>query len=195
MAILRRGLYGEPVRMLQEKLGVAADGVFGAETEKALIAYQTKNGLAPDGIAGPDTFTAMEMPHLVQLQQPLRGNQVRKLQTALGIEADGHFGPGTAAAVKAFQRKHGLPEDGIAGPQTLALIPAFATTPEQVAKSLLNALTPPVEREAIAAAQAQEAQSQGTSPKADLVDTTVASGAAVADVGKSVWTSVRNIFG
>jgi len=29
MPLLQRGLRGEPVRLLQEKLGVTADGIFG----------------------------------------------------------------------------------------------------------------------------------------------------------------------
>lgn len=59
MAMLRRGLTGEPVRILQEKLGVTADGIFGKNTEAALLKYQAAHGLSADGIAGPDTFTAM----------------------------------------------------------------------------------------------------------------------------------------
>ena len=57
MAILRKGTSGEPVKRLQAKLGVATDGEFGSNTEKALKEWQAKNksSLTPDGIAGPDT--------------------------------------------------------------------------------------------------------------------------------------------
>ena len=58
MAILKQGLSGEPVKRLQAKLGVTADGSFGPNTEKALKDWQTKNNLSSDGIAGPDTFMA-----------------------------------------------------------------------------------------------------------------------------------------
>ena len=51
-----------------------------------------------------------------------RGPAVAKVQRALGIEADGIFGPKTRAAVKAFQRSHGLVVDGIVGPQTRAAL-------------------------------------------------------------------------
>ena len=44
------------------------------------------------------------------------------LQRALGISADGIFGPGTQAAVKSFQRSHGLTADGIVGPATWAAL-------------------------------------------------------------------------
>jgi len=49
----------------------------------------------------------------------VRGSGVVALQRALGITADGIYGPQTRAAVRAYQRAHGLIVDGIAGPQTL----------------------------------------------------------------------------
>jgi peptidoglycan hydrolase-like protein with peptidoglycan-binding domain len=47
------------------------------------------------------------------------GSTVAALQGALGIPADGVYGPQTRRAVRRFQRAHGLVVDGIAGPQTL----------------------------------------------------------------------------
>jgi cell wall-associated NlpC family hydrolase len=43
---------------------------------------------------------------------------VAAIQRALGISADGIFGPQTKAAVKAFQARNGLEVDGIVGPMT-----------------------------------------------------------------------------
>jgi peptidoglycan hydrolase-like protein with peptidoglycan-binding domain len=126
MSYLRKGVSGEPVKILQAKLGVPADGVFGPATEAALKAYQQKNGLAADGVAGPDTFLHMGLGELVLLAQGSRGESVKKLQGALGIPADGHFGPATEKAVAAFQASHGLDADGLAGPKTLSKLPAFA---------------------------------------------------------------------
>ena len=53
---LRKGSRGEGVKMMQEALGVGADGAFGPGTERALKAWQTANGLVADGIAGPNTL-------------------------------------------------------------------------------------------------------------------------------------------
>jgi murein DD-endopeptidase MepM/ murein hydrolase activator NlpD len=46
------------------------------------------------------------------------GAQVKALQRALGIKADGTYGAKTARAVRRFQRKQGLPVDGEVGPET-----------------------------------------------------------------------------
>lgn len=51
-----------------------------------------------------------------------KGEAIKTLQTALGIAADGEFGPVTEAAVVAFQRAKGLAADGVAGPKTLAAL-------------------------------------------------------------------------
>lgn len=44
--------------------------------------------------------------------------QVKQLQSKLGLEPIGNFGPKTEEAVKAFQLKNGLPADGIVGEGT-----------------------------------------------------------------------------
>ena len=48
-----------------------------------------------------------------------RGTEVENLQSALGLNADGIFGPGTKRAVKIYQMNNGLSADGVAGPATL----------------------------------------------------------------------------
>ena len=49
-----------------------------------------------------------------------KGEDVQRVQKALGIAADGDFGPGTERAVKAWQAANGLTPDGVVGPKTLA---------------------------------------------------------------------------
>ena len=53
---LRKGCKGEGVKMMQEALGIGADGDFGPGTERALKEWQSANGLVADGIAGPKTL-------------------------------------------------------------------------------------------------------------------------------------------
>lgn len=47
------------VTVLQRHLGVAADGIFGADTKTKLIEWQKAHGLTADGIAGAATWNAM----------------------------------------------------------------------------------------------------------------------------------------
>jgi putative chitinase len=47
-----------------------------------------------------------------------KGDDVKKLQAKLGLAADGHFGPGTEAKVKAWQAANGLTADGLVGDGT-----------------------------------------------------------------------------
>ena len=47
-----------------------------------------------------------------------KGDDVKKLQAKLGLAADGNFGPGTEAKVKAWQAANGLTADGLVGDGT-----------------------------------------------------------------------------
>ncbi|WP_454916474.1 peptidoglycan-binding domain-containing protein [Xanthobacter sediminis] len=171
MAVLKRGLAGEPVKILQARLGVTADGQFGPATEEALKAFQKGHGLSADGVAGPDTFLALDLPELVLLAVGSRGEAVKKLQAALGVTVDGAFGAGTEKVLKAFQEKSGLEADGLAGPATLAKIAAFSAviTPAAVAKSQSG----------------PETASPGAKPAAAEI---------TAAPHKSIWQTITSIF-
>jgi peptidoglycan hydrolase-like protein with peptidoglycan-binding domain len=56
------------------------------------------------------------------LKRGSRGSAVKAVQRALGILADGVYGPQTRAAVRAFQTKNGLVADGIVGAKTRAAL-------------------------------------------------------------------------
>lgn len=47
------------VKVLQQRLGIPADGQFGKGTEDAVKAFQRSKGLAVDGIVGDKTWTAL----------------------------------------------------------------------------------------------------------------------------------------
>jgi hypothetical protein len=57
--VLKVGSRGPAVEALQGKLGIAADGVFGSLTERAVKRFQRRRGLAVDGVAGPQTLGAL----------------------------------------------------------------------------------------------------------------------------------------
>jgi peptidoglycan hydrolase-like protein with peptidoglycan-binding domain len=57
--VVKRGDRGSAVRSIQSQLGIAADGVFGPMTERAVKRFQRRHDLVPDGIVGPLTRGAL----------------------------------------------------------------------------------------------------------------------------------------
>jgi peptidoglycan hydrolase-like protein with peptidoglycan-binding domain len=180
------------VRILQQHLGVNADGIFGKGTEQALVQYQNDNGLSPDGIAGPDTFTAMGLDELVLLERPIRGQLVRRLQEGLGVEADGVFGAATEAAVRKLQEDNGLELTGKAGPETLHHVAGFEVPDDKIAASVVTEDTPAVDPNNLDQIRASEdappAHESILSYAVHTVEDTVS------NIGKSIWSTVRRIF-
>ena len=152
---LTLGMTGNDVYALQERLielryltGVA-DGVFGAETQAALIAFQKNNNLTADGNAGSSTLkklagsckaatrtTPTPVPSgTVTLREGDEGENVYILQAylfELGYytgRIDGRFSAETTEAVKAFQRANGLTADGIAGKGTQSKLTSGSAIP------------------------------------------------------------------
>src|SRR5205823_8080316 len=123
------GASGQAVRNIQGLLLAhgsdphGIDGNFGPGTDAAVRAFQQGSGLGVDGVAGRQTWTSL-LGTLPTLQAGASGQAVRNIQGLLlahgsdphGI--DGNFGPGTDAAVRAFQQVSGLGVDGVAGRQT-----------------------------------------------------------------------------
>ncbi len=57
--LLKKGAKGKDVRYLQKLLDISVDGMFGAQTESAVKAFQKKNKLPSDGIVGSYTWAAL----------------------------------------------------------------------------------------------------------------------------------------
>jgi putative chitinase len=57
--LLKKGSNSDDVKKLQEKLGLGADGIFGAGTEAKVKEWQAANGLTSDGIVGDGTWSKM----------------------------------------------------------------------------------------------------------------------------------------
>lgn len=53
---LRIGARGNITKLMQQKIGVVADGIFGNNTKRAVINYQKSKGLVADGIVGRNTW-------------------------------------------------------------------------------------------------------------------------------------------
>lgn len=60
MQTIKKGNRGEAVRLLQSKLHLVADGIFGPVTEEAVMDFQKRNSLSVDGIVGPRTWEALD---------------------------------------------------------------------------------------------------------------------------------------
>jgi peptidoglycan hydrolase-like protein with peptidoglycan-binding domain len=56
---LKPGDRGAAVKKLQRKLGLRADGQYGAQTKRAVKRFQKRNRLKADGVAGPATLAAL----------------------------------------------------------------------------------------------------------------------------------------
>jgi putative chitinase len=72
-----------------------------------------------------------------------KGEDVKKLQSFLGLGADGSFGPGTEKAVKGWQSANGLTPDGLVGDGTWAkMFSAGAASPNPAAAPVSAAIPP-----------------------------------------------------
>jgi hypothetical protein len=70
------------------------------------------------GVASADRTVGASAASETMVERGDRGKAVRSVQRALGIPADGIFGPQTERAVRRFQRRRGLVADGVVGPVT-----------------------------------------------------------------------------
>ncbi|WAH36096.1 L,D-transpeptidase family protein [Alicyclobacillus dauci] len=107
-----RKTYGSP-----QSLGCVELPISNAKIAWNYIHYGTlvtvQKGGTSQQPSGPSSYV-----NYPTLHEGMFNNDVKILQKALGIAADGDFGPMTDAVVKNFQKQHGLTVDGIVGQMT-----------------------------------------------------------------------------
>jgi peptidoglycan hydrolase-like protein with peptidoglycan-binding domain len=59
--ILKKGDRGPAVKSVQRKLGLTADGKFGAGTQRAVKRFQKRSRITADGVVGPATRQALKL--------------------------------------------------------------------------------------------------------------------------------------
>ena len=146
------------VKDFQKAHGLTVDGVAGNQTLKLLYSLTSGSAATPAPTQAP-VSTPTKAPSASgstyqKLQRGDKNSQVADMQRALTklgypLSADGNFGSGTYAAVRAFQKQYGLKVDGIAGNQTLQLLyslvnQAAATQAPTTAPTQAPAATVPV---------------------------------------------------
>lgn len=115
---LSKGDKGSKVKKMQQnliKLGynvgaTGADGIFGANTEKAVLKFQEDNNIAVDGLYGPASEKAMTA--------ALKSGKKAKSKPKAKLKVDGIWGTETT---KALQRYFGTPVDGVISKPSLVI--------------------------------------------------------------------------
>jgi putative chitinase len=94
-------------------------GTIGLDDRKSRYA-RAKSILGGESIPTPKKTSSSSSSNKRTLRKGMKGDDVAKMQKALGVTADGDFGFGTLGVVKKWQRSNGLTPDGIVGPKTQA---------------------------------------------------------------------------
>jgi peptidoglycan hydrolase-like protein with peptidoglycan-binding domain len=130
--VLRQGSRGTAVKVLQRAVGIPADGVFGPRTRTAVVAFQARQRITRTGVVSRPVWNRIERVtypliafRWLTLRQGSKGAAVAATQRALGVGADGKFGPKTTAKVKAFQARAKAPRTGVVRDWTWIVIERY----------------------------------------------------------------------
>ena len=129
-----KGITSDAVKVIQNDLidsnygNFNSDGIFGALTKGAVVAFQLDNGLSGDGIVGTKTLYKLFVSQHKSYTDKTVGDQgdfilaLQKQLLKLGYLSatpDGIFGNKTKSAVMNFQKVYGIPETGVANNTTV----------------------------------------------------------------------------
>ncbi len=144
--LLKRGDTHKDLMIAQGALGLSKDGQFGPGTEAAVASFQSRDGIAVTKQLDNATWTKLVQLKLVPartttgttnplsayvntvIQRGSKGAAVVALQKALGIAADGNFGPGTETKVKAYQTSKRISPTGVVASSTWKALMGITTT-------------------------------------------------------------------
>lgn len=96
--VLKMGMRGHLVRVVQHALHVRADGVFGRGTRRAVRRFQRRNHLDVDGVVGAQTMRALGLSRQAERMSP--GSPSKSSNTT--SSSDASSGSGTSAALQAI---------------------------------------------------------------------------------------------
>jgi hypothetical protein len=112
------------IKKFQQAYDLPATGKVDIRTWNRLKAAARLEGYRESDAEHTENLSrSISLDDLSILKQGVVSSEVQFLQSLLDVGGiflvpDGHFGPGTARALKEFQERHSLTVDGIAGPQT-----------------------------------------------------------------------------
>jgi peptidoglycan hydrolase-like protein with peptidoglycan-binding domain len=102
--LLHRGSHGSTIAAVQRALGIPADGVYGSETRRAVIAFQREHGLIVDGIVGPQTLGALGLSSGQASASSGSSDSSGELQKIAQCESSGD--PGAVSADGTYRGKY-----------------------------------------------------------------------------------------
>ncbi|WP_435203067.1 peptidoglycan-binding domain-containing protein [Janibacter sp. GS2] len=124
------------MRLLQRKLGITADGVFGSGTEAAVKRYQRTKRLGADGIAGPNTLRAMGLYGTASAAKPAtskpkptaKPKPTTKPSSSATVKHTLRRGSPYRSEVRLLQRTLRITADGVFGSGTEAAVKRYQRT-------------------------------------------------------------------
>ena len=115
---VKQGAKGAGVRTARLLMGYEDGDRFDTGFAAFVRQWQKDRSLAADGVIGPETWRALAAEaKTVSVKKNASGPEALAAQLLLGgVKADGRFGPESRRALVRFQKAQGLTEDGVLGP-------------------------------------------------------------------------------
>lgn len=196
LTTLKKGMTGESVRQLQERLislgylSGTADGIYGTDTAEAVYNFQKRNGLVRDGVAGAKTLTALYSTTAVQ-PTPTPTAAPTTAPATLATSVTLKTGD-VSSSVKVMQEKlialgylDGT-ADGNFGPRTYRAVVAFQKANALSADGVAGKLT-------LAALNSAQISNNGTSGPTNNAPTVTTAPDASVSLGTTVRVSAENV--